>query len=52
MRIVGLFSNSEAEVDEYKNRNSLDLKTVANVDPGTFQVTGTPTLIWSMHKEK
>ena len=45
VRIVGLFSNSEAEVDEYKKRNSLALTTVANVDPGTFQVTGTPTLI-------
>lgn len=45
LQFVGLFSNSEAEVVEYKKRNSLDLKTVANVDPSEVQASGTPTLI-------
>jgi hypothetical protein len=43
--LVALFRDSETDVNEYKRQNHLEVRSVANVDPSTFRVTGTPTLI-------
>ena len=43
--LVALFPNSEMEVNEYKRQNQLDVKSVANVNPSSLNLKGTPTLI-------
>ena len=45
LAVVALFRDSETDVNEYKRRNHLEIRSVTNVDPSTFRVTGTPTLI-------
>ncbi|HEU4833052.1 MAG TPA: hypothetical protein VFS90_01505 [Pyrinomonadaceae bacterium] len=45
LAVVALFPDSETVVNEYKQRNSLEIRSVASVDPTTFRVTGTPTVI-------
>lgn len=43
--LFAVFSNGEADVKEYKDRNQLDLKSVANVNASSISISGTPTLI-------
>ena len=43
--LVAVFSNREAEVQDYKQRNQLEMKSVANVNPSSINLAGTPTLI-------
>jgi thioredoxin-related protein len=44
-RIVAVFPNTETEVEQYNRHNQLDVESVAAVNSGTLNVTGTPTLI-------
>lgn len=43
--IVAVFPNPEAEVRQYVQQNNLDLKTIAGVDFGALNISGTPTAI-------
>ncbi|HEU4712052.1 MAG TPA: hypothetical protein VFS76_10835 [Pyrinomonadaceae bacterium] len=45
LSVVAVFPNSKTEVNDYVQRNRLEIKTVAEVLPGDLAVGGTPTLI-------
>jgi hypothetical protein len=41
--VVAVFPNPEAEVKQYVQQNNLDLETIAGVDFGALNISGTPT---------
>lgn len=44
-RIVAIFPNPKTEVDQYKQRNQLNVESVPSLNYANLNVTGTPTLI-------
>lgn len=43
--VVAVFPNQEAEVRQYIQQNKLELETVAGVDLGALNISGTPTAV-------
>jgi len=44
-RLIAVFPNGEADVNQFVQRHHLNLETASSVDFGSLKVTGTPTLI-------
>ena len=43
--VVAIFPNSVAEVRQYVQQNNLDLETIAGLDFGALNISGTPTAV-------